>query len=54
MDWEPEAEARVSRAPFFVRFFIRRRAEDEAKKRGLPKVTVALLDELKSSEHRGS
>jgi len=54
MEWDSEAEARVKKAPFFVRPFIKSRAEREAKARGLHKVTTALLDELKSSEHKGS
>lgn len=54
MEWDSEAEARVKKAPFFVRPFIKGRAEREAKARGLPKVTCALLDELKSKEHQGS
>lgn len=45
--------ARLQKAPFFIRPFIKRRAEAEAKKRGLPAVTTALLDELKNSEHQG-
>jgi hypothetical protein len=54
MQWEPEAEARIKKAPFFIRPFIKGRAEKEAKARGLPQVTCALLDELKAKEHRGS
>jgi len=54
MEWDSEAEARVKKAPFFVRPFIRSRAEREAKARGLSKVTSTLLDELKSNEHKGS
>ena len=53
MKWEPEAEARVKKAPFFIRPFIKSRAEREAKARGLDRVTTALLDELKANEHRG-
>jgi Proto-chlorophyllide reductase 57 kD subunit len=53
MNWDPEAEARVKKAPFFVRPFIRSRAEKAAKERGLQTVTTALLDELKSKEHTG-
>ena len=53
MQWDQEAEARLKKAPFLVRFFIKQRAENEAKKRQLDKVTSALLDELKASEHRG-
>lgn len=54
MDWEQEAEARIKKAPFFIRPFIKSRAEREARARGLDRVTCALLDELKASEHKGS
>lgn len=54
MQWEPDAQARLKKAPFFVRPFIRARAEREAAGRGLSAVTCALLDELKASEHEGS
>jgi hypothetical protein len=53
MEWEADAAARIKKAPFFIRPFIKGRAEKEAKARGLDKVTAALLDELKASEHRG-
>ena len=53
MEWEPEAQARVKKAPFFVRPFIKARAEREATARGLSTVTCALLDELKAGEHEG-
>lgn len=52
MDWDPDAKARLQKAPFFIRFFIKQRAESEAQKRGAKSVTTALLDELKSKEHR--
>lgn len=52
MDWEPDAKTRLAKAPFFIRFFVKQRAEAEAKKRGADKVTCALLDELKAKEHR--
>lgn len=52
MEWQPEAEARLKKAPFFVRPFIKARAEKEAKARGMSQVTTALLDELKAREHR--
>lgn len=54
MQWAPDAEARIKKAPFFIRPFIKARAEKEAKARGLREVTTALLDELKASEHKGS
>ena len=52
MDWELDAEARIKKAPFFIRPFIKSRAEREARARGLTKVTCTLLDELKASEHK--
>lgn len=54
MEWEQAASARLKRAPFFIRFFIKQKAEGEAARRGLSQVTVALLDELKSKEHKPS
>ena len=53
MEWEPAAKARLGKAPFFIRPFIKMRAESEARARGMATVTVVLLDELKSGEHRG-
>ncbi|MDD9945759.1 MAG: PCP reductase family protein [Myxococcales bacterium] len=53
MDWQPEALARLKRAPFFIRPFIKKRAEAEARARGLRQVTAELLDQLKSAEHAG-
>ena len=52
MRWQADAEARVRKAPFFIRPFIRGRAEKKAARHGLAKVTTALLDELKASKHK--
>lgn len=51
--WTDDAARRLARAPFFVRPFIKRRAESAARERGLKEVTSALLDEIKSKEHQG-
>jgi len=51
--WHPEAEARLRKVPFFIRPFVRRRAESVAKERGLEEVTSQLLDDIKSREHQG-
>jgi hypothetical protein len=51
--WTLEAQERLKRVPFFVRFFVRRRAEAAAVERGLAEVTSELLDEIKSKEHQG-
>jgi hypothetical protein len=51
--WTDDAKARLQRVPFFIRPFVKRRAEAAARERGLTEVTSQLLDELKSSEHQG-
>jgi hypothetical protein len=51
--WEPAAKERLSKVPFFIRPFVRSRAEREAKARGLAAVTPELLRELKDAEHTG-
>lgn len=48
--WTPEALARLQRAPFFVRPFIKKRAEKVARERGLDEISSELLSELKSKE----
>jgi hypothetical protein len=50
--WHPDAEKRLSKVPFFIRPFVRRRAESVARERGLAEVTSQLLDEIKGREHR--
>jgi hypothetical protein len=52
--WHPDAEKRLSKVPFFIRPFVRRRAESVARERGLAEVTSQLLDEIKGREHQGS
>jgi len=49
----PEAEARLAKVPFFVRPFVKKRAQEAAAQRGLAEVTAELLGELKSREHQG-
>jgi AdoMet-dependent heme synthase len=51
--WDDAAAARLQKVPFFIRPLVRSRAERAARERGLPRVTVQLLDELKSDQHRG-
>ncbi|NLY95445.1 MAG: protochlorophyllide oxidoreductase [Myxococcales bacterium] len=51
--WSADAKKRLEKVPFFVRPFVRKRAETEARARGMGEVTTELLDELKSKEHRG-
>lgn len=51
--WSPEAEKRLKKVPFFIRPFVKRRAEAAAKERGEDEVTSALLDAIKESEHQG-
>ncbi len=51
--WNPEAEKRLKKVPFFIRPFVKRRAEAVARERGLAEVTSTLLDEIKDREHKG-
>jgi hypothetical protein len=51
--WDEDALARLQKVPFFVRPFVRARAERAARERGLSRVTAELLVELKRAEHRG-
>jgi hypothetical protein len=50
--WQPDAEQRLKKVPFFIRPFVRRRAESVARERGLEEVTSQLLDEIKNREHQ--
>lgn len=52
--WSTEAERRLKKVPFFIRPFVKRRAEAVARERGIAEVTSELLDEIKQREHRGS
>ncbi len=47
----PDALEKLAKVPFFVRPFAKKKAEAEARARGLTEVTAALLDELKRSQH---
>ena len=51
--WTPEAAKRLKRVPFFVRPFVKRRAERAARSKGVDEVTSELLDAVKRDEHRG-
>lgn len=51
--WSAEAESRLKKVPFFIRPFVKRRAEAAARDQGLSEVTSALLDAIKEREHQG-
>lgn len=51
--WNAEAERRLRKVPFFIRPFVKRRAETVAREQGLSEVTSALLDAIKEREHQG-
>lgn len=46
--WEPEAERRLSRVPAPVRSMARVELERTARDRGIPEVSVALMEEVKA------
>ena len=45
--WSPEANQQLGKIPFFVRRMARQKIEEEARKRGLSKITVELMLEVK-------
>jgi hypothetical protein len=49
--WQASAEQRLRSVPFFIRPWVKRRAEAVARERGLLQVTTELLDEIKGREH---
>ncbi|MGH7475802.1 MAG: radical SAM protein [Longimicrobiales bacterium] len=49
LEWEPEARARLQRIPSFVRGVVTARVEAFARARGRARVTLATLDEVRSS-----
>ena len=49
LEWSPEAAARMSRIPSFVRGVVTTRVEAYARERGHERITVELLDEVRSS-----
>jgi hypothetical protein len=51
--WSPEAKERIKKIPFFVRPFVKKRAEQLARERGLSEVTTELLAQLRQTEHKG-
>ncbi len=53
LKWTPDALEKIKKVPFFVRPIAKRKAESEARARGLSEVTVALLEELREQQHRG-
>jgi hypothetical protein len=50
VQWTPGAKKRLKKVPFFVRPFVKKRAETVARERGMSEVTEELLSELKDKE----
>lgn len=52
--WTPQAETILKKVPFFIVSFVRKAAEDEAVRRGLPEIGSEFLQELaaRRSPHR--
>jgi hypothetical protein len=53
MNWQADAEQRLKKVPFFIRPWVKHRAEAVAREQGLREVTTQLLDEIKGREHKG-
>ena len=48
--WDADAEAELKRAPFFIRKLARSRVEKAARERGMERVTMALVEQVKNRE----
>ena len=48
LTWDPEARQRMKQIPAFVRGMVTRSVESHCRKQGIPAVTVAVLDEIRS------
>jgi len=48
--WDPEAEARINKAPIFVRKMARGKVEKAARALGEKRITVELLERIKKQE----
>lgn len=48
--WDVDAAAELKRAPFFVRKLARGRVEKAARERGLERVTMELVEQVKNRE----
>ncbi len=47
VEWEADAEERLSRIPYFLRAMVKKGVERHAAEQGLPTVTVELMEELR-------
>ena len=49
MEWTPEATARLSAIPSFVRGVVMQRLEDYARRQGIREITIETLAEVRSA-----
>ncbi len=47
VEWDPAAEERLSRIPYFLRAMVRKGVERHATEQGIPVVTIELMEELR-------
>lgn len=50
IQWTPEAEARVNKAPFFIRGVARKKIEKAALSLGEKTISIELLEKIKKQE----
>lgn len=50
VEWDPEAEKRINKAPFFVRKMARSKVEKAAIALGERRITVELMEQIKKQE----
>ncbi len=50
IEWDIEAEKRLKKAPFFVRKMARAKVEKAARERGISRITLEIMEEIKRQE----
>ncbi len=50
LEWDGEAEKRLKKAPFFVRKLARGKIEKAARERGLNRITLEFVEQIKKQE----
>lgn len=53
IEWDPEAEERINKAPVFVRKMARGKVEKAARALGEKRITVELMEKIKKQEMGG-
>lgn len=50
LEWDKEAQQRLKKAPFFIRKLARGKIEKAARERGLKRITLEFVEQVKKKE----